>query len=712
MPREMPNRLPSPVSRRGFLKAGAAAAGGLLIGLYIPSPDAFGAEETPSASKFNAFIRIGADDRITLIIHKPENGQGTITSLSMLLAEELACDWKKIRWEFAPIDPAAYGGPLQGTFGSQAIQTTYQPLRQAGAAAREMLLQAAAERWGVDKSACKAGDGAVVNTATNARLTYGSLAGAASKLPVPANVALKPAAEFQLIGKPMKRLDTPEKINGSATYAIDVRLPGMLYAVVARPPMFGGKVARFDAARSKAVAGVRHVLQIPEGVAVVADSTWSALEGRKALEIEWNEGPNANLNSGGIRTLLSELTQKPGAVARKTGEGAGALDAAARRVEAVYEAPYLAHAPMEPHTCVAAVTADRCEVWAGTQIPGLAHSNAVTASGLTPDKVFVNTLFMGGGFGSRGGGAYISETVGIAKALGVPVKLTYTREDDLQHDRYRPASFMRIAGGVDAEGWPTAWTARIACSSWMASLQNGVDREGVAGVSDILYAIPNIQVEYHEPGLTVPTNYWRSVGHSQNTFFAESFIDELAIAGGKDPVELRRKLLASQPRLLGTLELAAEKAGWGKALPAGRFQGVASVNCFGSFNTQIAEVSVSQGKVRVHRVVSAIDCGQAVNPAGIVQQMQSAIVYGLSAALRGNITLDRGRVQQQNFHQYEPLRMDEMPVVEVHIVASQARPGGMGETGTPAIAPAVTNAIFKATGKRLRKLPISLETFA
>jgi isoquinoline 1-oxidoreductase beta subunit len=318
---------------------------------------------------------------------------------------------------------------------------------------------------------------------------------------------------------------------------------------------------------------------------------------------------------------------------------------------------------------------------------------------------------MGGGFGSRGGGAWISEVVGIAKAAGVPVKLTYTREDDLQHDRYRPTSLMRLAGGVDASGMPVAWTGRVACSSWQASLPaNGVDREGVAGVSDILYAIPNIQVEYHEPGLTIPTNYWRSVGHSQNTFFAESFLDELAAAGGKDPVELRLRLLANQPRLLKTVEVAAEKAGWGKPLAAGRFQGVAAVNCFGSYNTQIAEVSIERGRVRVHRVVAAVDCGQVVNPAGVEQQMQSAIVYGLSAALRGAITLEKGRVQQQNFHQYEPLRIDEMPVVETHIIASQANPGGIGEVGTPAIAPAVTNAIFRATGKRIRRLPLSLET--
>jgi isoquinoline 1-oxidoreductase beta subunit len=699
------------LSRRSFIQVSTTGAGGLMIGLYLPERNRLFGQAAATTPKLNAFVKVGADDIVTLIIHKPENGQGTVTSLSMLLAEELDCDWKKVQWEFAPIDPV-YGGALQGTFGSQAIRTTWQPLRQAGAVAREMLVQAAAQRWGVDKSQCRAENGTVINTATNARLSYGSLAEAASKLPAPApaSLTLKTPAQFRIVGKPTKRLDTPQKVTGQASFAIDVRRPGMLYAVVARSPVFGGTVASFDASKARAVPGVRHVVQIPEGIAVVADDTWSAIEGRKALTVAWNEGANANVNSNSIRTLLADLIQKPGAVARRTGQGDAALATAARRIEATYEVPYLAHAPMEPHTCVAHVTADSCEVWAGSQIPGVANTNAIQASGLPASKVKVHTLFMGGGFGSRGGGAWINEVVGISKATGVPVKLTYTREDDLQHDRYRPASYMRFVGGLDAEGFPLAWTARIACSSWQAQLQNGVDREGVAGVSDILYAIPNIQVEYHEPGLTIPTNFWRSVGHSQNTFFAESFIDELAAAGGKDPVELRRRLLASQPRLLRTVELAAEKAGWGKPLPPGRFQGMAAVNCFGSFNTQVAEVSITGGKVRVHRVVTAVDCGQVVNPAGVEQQMQSAIVYGLSAALRGNITLDRGRVQQQNFHQYEPLRIDEMPVVEVHIVPSASNPGGMGEVGTPAIAPAVTNAIFRATGKRIRRLPLSLET--
>jgi isoquinoline 1-oxidoreductase beta subunit len=706
------------IDRRDFLRTGATAAGGLLLGLYLPAKTSaqFGPRGGGGAVPPSAFIHIGSDDVVTLIIHKPENGQGTETSIAMLLAEELECDWSQIRTEFAPINPALYGGPTQGTFGSQAVRTSWTPLRRAGAAAREMLIQAAAARWGVDKSLCRAENGKVFNMSTvggpSKSLPYGSLAEAAAQLPVPANPPLKDPSQFKLLGKPTKRRDTLAKSTGKAEYAIDVKRPGMLHAVVARSKVFGGKVAGFDATKAKAVAGVRHVVEIPEGVAVVADTTWAAIEGRKALDIRWDEGPNANVSSATIRQRLSQLTEQPGVSGRTAGSGEAALATATKRVEAIYEAPYLAHAPMEPHTAAADVRKDSCEVWAGTQIPGIAHSNAVQVTGLPADKVQVHTLYMGGGFGSRGGGAYIQEAVGISKALGIPIKLTYTREDDLQHDRYRPASFARMAAGLDAEGWPIAWTARIACSSFsVQGLRNGLDSEGVAGVADTLYAFPNVYVGYHEPGLPIPTNYWRSVGHSQNTFFAESFLDELAHAGGKDPIALRRRLLsgANGARLLGALNLAAEKAGWGKPLPEGHFQGVAAVNCFGSFNVQIAEISITQGKLQVHRVVSAVDCGQVVNPDGVAQQMESAIVYGLSAALRGAITIEKGRAQQSNFHQYEPLRMSEMPIVETHIVPSAQAPGGMGEVGTPAIAPAVANAIFKATGKRIRKLPINLD---
>jgi isoquinoline 1-oxidoreductase subunit beta len=703
----------SSIERRTFLKAGAAATGGLLIGIYFPDVageavvDAQFGPAGGGAITPQAFIRISTDDVVTLTIHKPDNGQGTETSIAQILAEELDCDWSRIRTEFAPINAALYGGALQGTFGSLAIRTTYDPMRRTGAAARDMLMQAAAARWGVDKSQCRTENGTVVNSATNARLSYGSLAEAAAKLPVPSNVTLKDPAQFRLIGKPLQRVDTPAKVTGKATFGIDVRLPGMLYAVVARCPVFGGTVARFEAAKARVVPGVQHVVQIPQGIAVVASNTWAAMEGRRALQIEWDEGPNAALTAAGIRETLVKLTETPGGgVAEQHGDVAAAFARVSQPIQATYEAPYLAHARLEPHACVARIADGLCEIWTGTQIPGQAHSTAVQASGLKPDQVRVHTTYMGGSYGSRGGGAFVAEAVEIAKAVGTPVKLTYSREDELQHDLYRPASVVRFTAALDAEGWPAAWSARIACPTWMA-LRNGVARESVEGIAE--YDIPNVKVEYQDPKLPIPTGYWRSVGLSQNTFFAESFVDELAGQGRKDPVDLRRRLYAKSPRLLGVLNLAAEKARWGTPLPQGRFRGIAAVAGFGSFNAQVAEVSIEQGRVRVHRVVCAVDCGRVINPTGVIQQAQGAMVYGLSAALRGNITIDRGRVAESNFHQYEPLRMHEMPVVDVHIVPSTAAPGGMGELTTPPIAAAVGNAIYAATGKRIRRLPFSLE---
>jgi isoquinoline 1-oxidoreductase beta subunit len=698
------------IERRSFIKVAASATGGLLLGVsFSERLEAQFGPPGAAAITPNAFVRIGTDDIVTLIIHKPENGQGIETALAMLLAEELDCDWSKVRTEFAPINAALYGGPLQGTFGSLAIRTSYEPMRRTGAAARAMLIQAAAERWGVDPSACRTENGVVINPATNARLSYGALADAASKLPVPSSIALKDPAQFRMVGKPMRRLDTPAKTTGRAVYGIDVQQPGMLHAVVARCPVFGGKVARFDATKAKAVPGVTHVVQIPQGVAVVASNTWAALQGRRVLVVEFDEGANASLTTPGIRELFVGLTEKPGAVARNQGDADAALATAARRLDALYEAPYLAHARMEPHACVAHVRGNECDIWLGTQIPGQAHSTAVQVSGLPPANVRVHTTYMGGSFGSRGGGAFVAEAVEVAKAVGVPVNLTYSREDELQHDLYRPASCVRFSGGLDSDGWPIALTARIACPTWMG-LRNGVARESVEGIAD--YEIPNIRVEYHDPGVAIPTGYWRSVGLSQNAFFAESFLDELAAAAGKDPVELRRRLHAKTPRLVDVLNLAAEKAGWGQPLPPGRFRGVAAVAGFGSFNAQVAEISMEQGKVRVHRVVCAVDCGRVVNPDGVAQQLEGGLVYGLSAALRGQITIDRGRVREQSFGQYQPLRMNEMPTVEMHIVPSTNPPGGMGEVSTPAIAPAVANAIFAATGKRIRRLPFSLENMA
>src|SRR2546426_705388 len=694
------------LNRRNFLKTSAAAAGGLVLGFYLPEDHSL--EAQAAVGKLNAYVRVGTDDMVTLYIHKAEMGQGTVTSLSMLLAEELECDWKKIRTEFPGVDPIAFG-PVQGVFGSQSIRTSWQPLRKAGATACEMLVQAAAQKWNVPKAQCRAENNTVVNLSTKERLSYGSLAEAASKLPVPQqNVALKDPTQFKLVGKSQKRMHTPAKVSGKTTFGIDVKVPGMLYATLQRSPVFGGKVKSFDAAKTKAVPGVKQVVQISNGVAVVADNTWAAMEGRKALVVQWDEGPLITTTSASIRKVFADLAEKPGAVARKEGDVVAALANARRKIEAVYEVPYLSHAPMEPLNAVAHVRADGADVWSGMQIQSVARQTAAAKAGLPPDKVQIHTVYLGGGFGRRGGADFIGEAVEISKAAGVPVKLQWTRDDDLQHDTYRPASYAKFASALDESGMPTVWNARVVCPSF-AGLRNGVDRTGVEGIAEIRYTIPNILVEYHPPDVGIPTSYWRSVGYSHNTFFTESFVDELAAAGKQDPVQFRRKLLAKAPHMLGVLELAAEKAGWGKPLPAGRFRGVAVVDNLGSFNAQVAEISIDKGKVRVHRVVCAVDCGYVVNPAIVKQQIESGIVYGLSAALRGEITLDRGRVQQTNFNNYEPLRMDEMPVIETYIVTSTNPPGGIGEASTPAIAPAVTNAVFSATGKRIRKLPIRPE---
>ena len=691
------------LDRRGFLQS---AAGGLLVGFQLTRGAKRGrAVEMGSDTRLNAWVHVAPDNNVTLFIHRAEMGQGTVTSLSMLLAEELECDWTKIRTEFPGID-RAFGN--QGVVGSASIRTSWNSLRQAGATAREMLIQAAAQKWSVDRSQLRAENSKVINQATNATATYGELAEAAGKLQPPTGIALKDPSQFKIIGKPKQRLDTPSKVNGTATFGLDVRVPNMLHAVVTRCPVFGGKVVSFDASKAKAMPGVKHVVEISSGVAVVADNTWNAIQARNALAIQWDEGPHANVNSAGIRKEWEALSQQPGAVGRQDGDTAAALARATKKIEAVYEAPYLAHAPMEPLNSVADVRADSCDVWASTQGQSTAHQDAIRITGLKPEQVKIHSYYMGGGFGRRARSDYIGDSVEISKALGIPVQVTWTREDDTQQDAYRPASYTRFIGGLDANGAPVAFHSRVVCPPF-GGVRNGIARTGIEGIVDTPYEIPNVLVDYHAADPGIPVSYWRSVGYSQNTFFAESFIDELAVAAGQDPFEFRRKLLAKTPRALATLELAAQKADWGKPLPKGRGRGIALVNNIGSFTAEVAEASVDKGKLRVHRVVCAVDCGQAVNPAGIEQQIQSGIVYGLSAALKGEITIDRGRVQQTNFHQYDVLRIDEMPVVEVHIVPSHAAPGGIGEASVPPIAAAVGNAIFAATGKRIRKLPMRLE---
>jgi len=685
------------VNRRSFLKTGAAVGGGLLVGFQLPIK---GQAQTAGPLKLNAFVKVGTDDTVTLEIHKSEMGQGTVTSLSQLLAEELECDWKKIRTEFPGVEPV-YGAPMMGAYGSLSIRTSWQPLRQAGAAAREMLIQAAAQQWKVDKSQCRAENNTVVNTATGAKLTYGALAEAAAKLPAPTGITLKTAAQYKVIGTSLKRLDTPAKVNGSIGFGLDVRRPGMLYASLERCPVFEGKVASFDGSKAMAVPGVKKVVQISNGVAVIADNTWSAMEGRKALVIQWNEGKWANVSTPALRQEWAGLAAKPGMSMRKAGDAAGAFAGAAKKVEAVYEAPYLSHAPMEPLNATVEVRPDGCDIWVSSQIQSLAQQTAAMVTGLPANKCLVHTQYLGGGFGRRGGADYVTEAVEIAKAMSpTPVKLTWSREDDLQHDTYRPASYVKFSGGLDAQGTPVSFSARVVCPPF------GGNGTAVEGIQDMHYAIPNVAVEFTAPDTGTPVSYWRSVGYSQNTYFMEAFLDEMAAAAGADPVEFRRKLLAGTPRLLNVLNIAAEKSDWGKPLPAGHFRGVGVVANIGSFNAQVAEVSVTQGKVKVHRVVCAVDCGQVVNPAIIEAQIQSGIVYGLSTVTKLGITLDKGRVVQKNFNNYDPIRIDEMPVVEVHIVPSHENPGGIGEASTPSIVPAVVNAVYAATKKRVRMLPI------
>ncbi|HWK53404.1 MAG TPA: xanthine dehydrogenase family protein molybdopterin-binding subunit [Hyphomicrobiales bacterium] len=695
------------LDRRSVLRASLAAGGSLVLG-YAPATSA---QNGAAVHDFNPFIRIAPDDTITLTVHKPENGQGAVTTLCMLLTEELDCDWERLQWEFAPV-ARVYGFPLQGTFGSLGVRSSWQPLREAGAKTRVMLQSAAASRWGVAVAQTHTGKGRVYNTASGASFSYGELAGEAALLPVPDTVALKPPAQYRLIGKPTPRRDTLDKITGKARYGIDVRVPGMAFAVLERSPVFGGKVVAFDDARTRAFPGVLDVVQVSRGVAVVASNTWAAMEGRKRLDVVWDEGPGAALSSAAIRRMQQEALAGSGTVSHSEGDVERLLDTAAQRLTAEYEVPYLAHTTMEPPNTTARLEGEDCEVWSGSQIPGLCHLNSVAASGLKPEQVVVNTLYIGGGFGSRGGGNVYTEAVEVAMAAGRPVNLLYTREDDIQQDRYRPCAMVRLEAALDADGWPVALKGHACCQHFQ-DLQNGLDREALAGLEDNDYALAAQHFAYTPLELDVPTNFWRSVGASQNVYFMEAFLDELAAAGGKDPVALRRRLLAGKPRLRHVLELAAERAGWGTPAPEGRYRGVACVSCFGSHIAQVAEISLKDGKVRVHRVTCVVDCGQVVNPLTVVQQMQGGIVYGLTAVLRGEITLENGRVQQSNFHDYDALRMDEMPFIDVHIVASDdPAPGGIGETGTPAIAPAVVNAVFAATGTPVRRLPLESSRYA
>jgi len=707
------------LSRRRFLSVSAAVGGGLLIG-FTTSPSIRNAEAAEAGGTFtpNAFIRIGSDGQIVLTMPYVEMGQGTYTSIPMLIAEELEVDLKQVRLEHAPPNEKLYGNPLlggiQATGNSNAVRASWQPLRQAGATARTMLVSVAAKRWNVDPASCRAQSGEVRHVPTGRRLKYGELAADAARLPVPESVVLKRPEQFKLIGTSAKRLDTPAKVNGTAVYGIDARPPGVKIATLAQSPVFGGRVKSVDDAKAKAVKSVRQIVRLDDAVAVVADHMGAAKKGLAALVIEWDDGTHAKLTTNEIVGALEQATLKSGAIAQNIGNVENAMAAAVTKVEATYQVPFLAHATMEPMNCTVHVRKDGCEVWVGSQVMARAQAAAARTTGLPLDKVVVHNHLIGGGFGRRLEVDGITRAVQIAMQVDGPVKVVWSREEDIQHDMYRPLFFDRISGGLDEKGAPVAWNNRFAGSSVIArwvppGFNNGLDPDTTEGAIDLVYALPNLHVEYlrvEPPG--IPTAFWRSVGPSHNVFVTESFMDELAAAAKQDPVAYRRALLDKTPRAKAVLELAAQKAGWGKPLPKGVGRGVSVQHAFATYLAQVAEVEVSKdGAVRVRRVVCAVDCGTVVNPDTVRAQIQSGIIFGITAALHGEITLKGGRIEQSNFHDYQMLRMNETPAIEVYIVNSAEQPGGMGEAGTSAIPPAVTNAIFAATGKRIRKLPVA-----
>ena len=704
------------LSRRAVLTAGAAAGGGLLIGFrLLPATNAVAAPEAEALAP-NAFVRIEKNGRVTVISPSIEMGQGTYTSLSMLIAEELEVDLAQVSVEHAPPNDKLYANPALGfqvTGGSRSIRGFWKPLRAAGAAARSMLVSAAAGMWKVEPSSCRAAKGQVVHVPTGRKLSYSALAALAAKQPVPVNVALKDSKDFRLIGTPAKRIDTPAKLDGSAVFGIDVRLPGMKVATVTACPLIGGRVADVDDTKARAVRGVVQIVRLEKAVAVVADHMGAAKKGLAALSVKWEPGPGGLFSSAQLLEHMKVAATRSGAIGKKEGDAEGVIAAAPKRLEAVYELPFLAHATMEPMNCTVHVRKDSCEVWVGNQVLARAQAAAAEASGLPPEKVTVHNHFLGGGFGRRLEVDYVSQAVAIAKQLEFPLKVIWTREEDTQHDIYRPYYYDRLAAALDDKGLPTAFSHRIVGSSivarWLPPLfKDDLDFDAIEGAAGV-YAFPNVLVDYvrEEPPPGLLTGWWRGVGTTHNAFMVEGFVDELAAAAGKDPVEYRRALLDKAPRARGVLDLAAEKAAWKKPLPAGIGRGISVVFGFGTYVAQVAEVSVAKdGAVKVHRVVCAVDCGQTVNPDTIRAQMEGGIIFGLSATLYGEITIKDGRIEQANFDSYRPLRMEEAPAIEVHIVDSKEEPGGIGEPGTSTIAPAVVNAIFALTGKRLRKLPV------
>jgi isoquinoline 1-oxidoreductase beta subunit len=700
----------SPLSRREFLTAGAAAGAGLVIGFYLPHGNSHGTFAP------NAYLKIAPNGKITIVVARSEMGQGVRTSLPMILAEELEADWKQITIEQAGAS-MLYGD--QTTGGSASVRTTWDPMRKAGAAAREMLISAAALEWGVPRSGCKAKKSFVVHDASSQRLAYGRLVARAARLPIPTDVPLKQAQDYKIVGKPLLRIDAPSKVDGTAEFGIDFRLPGMKYAVLSRCPVIGGKVASFDDKETKKISGVGYVGKIGDSaVAVVADSVWSAMEGRRNLNVQWDEGPNKDLNS----TAIFESLKKSAANKAVTLYSAGDVSkSSGRRIEAEYQLPLMAHAAMEPGNCTAQFRGSKCELWAPTQVPQDVRDSVAQALGLDPDWVKVNVTLMGGGFGRRLEHDYGVEAALVSKAANVPVKVLWTREDDMRNSTYRPASFHKLSAVLDGQGWPMAFTHRIVAPSISGQkgmpTPNGVDPD-LPDEAALIYSFPAALLEYVMAETPVPLGWMRSVYALQAGFASESFIDELAAVAKKDPFEYRMHLLSKNEdikyfdtvwhtaRMRGVLQLAAEKAGWGKALPAGHYQGLACFGCFSTYMAEVVEISMENDQPRVHRVVAAMDCGQVVNPSILEQQIKGGVIYALTNALRAQITIDKGRVVQGNFDDYAPLRMNESPLVEAYSVPSTEAPTGAGEPPVPPLAPALCNAIFAATKKRIRALPI------
>ena len=701
----------SHLTRRAFVQLSSAVAGSLLLSVAIPARSRPG----PSGpAVLNAYVRVDANGRVTVVMPKVEMGQGTYTSLPMLVAEELEIGLDDIDIEPAPPNPAVYGfDGDQSTGGSTTIRLCYVPLRKAGAAARVMLIGVAAKKWGVPAAACRAELGSVIHDGSGRKLGYGALAGAAATMAVPADPPLKAAKDFKLIGRSVPRRDTPDKTTGRAVFGIDVQLSGLRVAMVALSPVQGGTVAeplRIQAAL--AVQGVRQVVNEHDLVAVVADDTWSAMKGMKALDPQWQGGANAGVQQGQLVSDLEVAARRPGAVAAHIGDAAAAMDRAASRLEAVYHQPFLAHATMEPMNCTVHWRKDVCEIWVGTQDPGRTVAK-LAALGLKAEQIRLHNCLIGGGFGRRLEVDGIVIAVRIARHVDAPVKVLWCREEDIQHDMYRPYYVDRIAAGLDAQGRPVAWTHTIAGSAVTAlysgePLKNDVDDDAVESSANLVYALPNLDVRFVRQEPTgVPTSWWRGVGPTRSVFVVESFMDELAAAARQDPVAYRRALL-KDARLRAVLDLATRKAGWGKPLPAGHGRGVAVQSAFGSYMTQVTEVSVGKdGKLRVEKVVCAIDCGQVVNPDTVHAQMQGGVMFGLSAALFNEITFAAGRVEQSNFDNFRSMRITEAPRVETYLVESRESPGGVGETGTACAAAALCNAIYAATGKRIRALPVS-----